>query len=63
MLQKGIRQVDIANKLGVSRAAVCNVIKGYGASRRIKKAIADALGLTIEELWSGNDGHESSSRE
>ena len=51
LIQKDIKQVDIAKKLGVSNVAVCNVIKGACESRRIKMAIAKELGKRVEELW------------
>ncbi len=51
MLQKGIRQVDIAKELGVSRVAVCRVIKGLSKSRRIRQRIADVLDMKVDELW------------
>jgi len=51
LIQKEIKQVDIARKLGVSNVAVCNVIKGACESKRIKWAIARELGVKVEELW------------
>lgn len=52
MALKGIKGVDIARQLGVSRVTVSVVITGKGKSRRIQKAIADALGVKYESLWS-----------
>ncbi|MBI4826288.1 MAG: helix-turn-helix domain-containing protein [Nitrospirae bacterium] len=51
LIQKDIKQADIARKLGVSNVAVCNVIKGSCESKRIKWAIAKELGKKVEELW------------
>lgn len=51
LIQKDIKQADIARKLGVSNVAVCNVIKGACESKRIKWAIAKELGEKVEELW------------
>jgi len=51
LIQKDIKQVDIARKLGVSNVAVCNVIKGACESKRIKWAIARELGKKVEDLW------------
>ncbi len=55
LIQKDIKQVDIARKLGVSNVAVCNVIKGACESRRIKWAIARELGKKVEELWPSSE--------
>jgi DNA-binding XRE family transcriptional regulator len=54
LIQKDIKQADIARKLGVSSVAVCNVIKGACESRRIKWAIARELGKRVEDLWPDN---------
>jgi len=35
LLDKGIKQVDIAKKLGLKPSTVSLVIKGFGTSRRI----------------------------
>lgn len=51
LIQKDIKQVDIARKIGVSSVAVCNVIKGACESKRIKWAIAIELGKKVDELW------------
>ena len=51
LLLKDIRPVEIARKLNVGRSAVCNVITGYGKSRRIQEEIANMIGKTVEEIW------------
>ena len=43
MVLKGIKSIDIARKLGVSHITVSIILTGKGKSRRIQKAIADAL--------------------
>ncbi|WP_457571284.1 hypothetical protein [Desulfovulcanus sp.] len=35
MLEKGIRQVDIARELGITRQTVCKVISGKEKSSRV----------------------------
>lgn len=56
MVLNGIKGVDIARKLKVSPVTVYIVISGRGKSRRIQRAIAEALGTTVEELWpNGNN--------
>ena len=39
LLKRGIKQADIARRLGVSRSAVSHVISGRGRSARIEKYI------------------------
>lgn len=51
LLLRDIRPIEIARKLKVGRSAVCNVITGYGKSRRIQEAIAEMIGKTVEEIW------------
>ena len=51
LLEHDVKQVQIAKKLGTSRAAISLVIKGVAESRRIKKAIALAVGMKAEDLW------------
>ncbi len=55
MALRGITGVDIARKLGVSPTTVYIVIGGYGKSERIRRAIANALGMKVEELWPENN--------
>lgn len=51
LIRHDVKQADIARKLGISKTAVHNVIKGISESRRIKKTIAQALGMKVEDLW------------
>ena len=51
LLMKGIRLVDIANKLKVSRSAVSSIISGKYKSARIQEEIAGAIGKSVEEIW------------
>jgi len=44
-------QAQIARKLGVSKAQVTMVIKGKRAQKRVRRAIAKAVGKRVEELW------------
>jgi lambda repressor-like predicted transcriptional regulator len=52
-LEKGISGVDIARQFSppVDRTAVYHVIAGRSKSPRIRKAIADALGMKVKDLW------------
>ena len=54
MIRKDIKQADIARKLKVSKTAIHNVIKGISTSKRIKKAISDALGVNVNDLWNNH---------
>jgi len=59
LIIKGIRQDDLAEKIGVSKPLVSLVVtnKRGGTKKRgpkadlIRKAVAEALGTTVEELW------------
>lgn len=61
MVLKGIKNVDIARKLGLSPVTVSIVLTGRRKSRRIQKAIAEALGVNYEKLWHKKHGSNSSS--
>lgn len=52
----GISISDIARQAKVSRQWVSMVVNGHKKSRRIRKAIASAVGKSVEELWpNGNN--------
>lgn len=53
MVLCGINQRIIAKKLGVSHAAVSQVISGKISSERIKREIARSLGKGVGDLWPG----------
>jgi DNA-binding XRE family transcriptional regulator len=55
MMERGIKQKDIAEELGVTRACVSVVINGYENSRRVKKAIASALRVPFDDLWNKDE--------
>jgi transcriptional regulator with XRE-family HTH domain len=57
MALSGITQADIRRNLGVTPAAISLVVSGKKNSKRVKRAIAQALGVTVEELWPSN-GHK-----
>jgi DNA-binding XRE family transcriptional regulator len=54
LIRKDVKQADIARKLKVSKTAVHNVIKGISESARIKRAIAEVLGVKVEDLWNNH---------
>lgn len=51
MVLKGIKQADICVLLGVRASSVSLIVSGKKRSRRIRTAIAQALGVRVEELW------------
>lgn len=51
MVFHGIKQRAIAQKCGVTEAAVSWVVMGRNKSKRIRSAIAEAVGRKAEELW------------
>lgn len=54
MMLKGITSKAIAKKAGVSETWISLVINGRGTSARIRKAIADAVDMKVEDLWSNH---------
>jgi lambda repressor-like predicted transcriptional regulator len=55
LILKGIPGAGIARKMNVDRTAIYHVIMGRSKSKRIRKAIAEALDMRVEDLW-GEDG-------
>lgn len=51
MILKGVTNVTIARRTGVSETWVSLVICGHERSVRIRKAIAEMIGVAVEELW------------
>jgi lambda repressor-like predicted transcriptional regulator len=51
LLRAKINQVAIARKVGVSASHISNVIKGRRSTKRVRVAIARAVGKRVSELW------------
>jgi lambda repressor-like predicted transcriptional regulator len=51
MIQAGITQSEIARDEQVSQNAVHLVIEGKGVSDRIRKRIAERIGIDIKRIW------------
>ena len=51
MLRLGLKQTQIAKKVGVTRRAIGMTIDGHSASHRLRVAIAEAIGIDIKEIW------------
>jgi transcriptional regulator with XRE-family HTH domain len=55
MVEKGIKQKEIADELGVQAPAISGALNGHWESQRVRKAIATRLGITMKQLdriWS-----------
>ncbi len=51
MIKKDITAASIGRTINVTRTAVLRAIKGELKSKKLRKAIADALGTQVNELW------------
>lgn len=51
LLKRGVRLVDIANKLGVDRSLVSHVLSGRERNVRVREAIASELGVSVSDLF------------
>lgn len=51
MILQGVKPVDIARKLHLSRTTIYIVMSGRGKSRRVQTYIAKKLGMSVAELW------------
>lgn len=62
MVLKNITVTEIALKAGVSRTWVSLVIHKNKPSKRVRKAIADALGMKVEDLWPGKNNRKKNNK-
>ncbi|GJQ47599.1 MAG: XRE family transcriptional regulator [Candidatus Jettenia sp.] len=53
-IKKDVSGAEIGRRMGVSRVAVYQVISGKTKSKRLRKAIADAIGMEVSDLWPNN---------
>jgi lambda repressor-like predicted transcriptional regulator len=51
LMLRGVKQKDIAKEVGVDASMISLVIKCERVSRRVRKAIAQALGREVVEIW------------
>lgn len=51
LVGQGIKQIDIAAALGVTKSTVCAVVNGRKTSHRVQKYIAQLLGKDYAKLW------------
>lgn len=58
-IEKGICGAEIARKLGITRFAISKTLTGEIKAYRIRKAIADAIGAEVGDLWpTKGNGHK-----
>lgn len=50
-LLRGMTFADVARRLHVTPGAITHVAKGRRVSRRIRRALARALGTSYSQLW------------
>lgn len=51
MVLKGVSQREICRALHVTPATVSLIVSGKKKSRRVRRAIAKALGVPYNDLW------------
>jgi hypothetical protein len=51
MLLFGVKQVRIAERLGVYPSAVHNVISGFSRAEKVERAIANEIGMDRDEIF------------
>jgi len=51
MILADISGARIARTLGLDRSSINKVVNGQSKSRRVREAIAAALGLRVPDLW------------
>ena len=54
LIKRNIPAAGIARGMGVSRQAIYQTVDGIIKSRRLRKAIAEAIGVEVEDLWPSN---------
>lgn len=62
MVLQGVTNRSIAKKGGVSATWVSLVIHNRGKSERIRKLIAEALSMAVEDLWPDDNKNKHSTR-
>lgn len=51
LLGKGLTQAGLARDLGITKSAVSHVLAGRRRTPQIRRAIADALGMSYLQVW------------
>lgn len=56
LLKKGLKQIDLARKFGVTPGMIHGLIAGKFESKRLKRELVNTLGIPYEELWGEDEG-------
>ena len=59
LLMKDTTCAELAREVGVSRTWVSLVVNGHKRSDRIRKVVAQRLGVAVSDLWPNGDGHKA----
>ncbi|GEM_PF-3529220 len=51
LVEEGITLASIARQMGLTKSTVCDVVTGGRQSRRVKRAVAEALKVNPKTLW------------
>jgi lambda repressor-like predicted transcriptional regulator len=55
MRMKGVTPAALAETLGVARSTMSQVISGRAMSSRVRRAIAEVVGMPVSTLWPATD--------
>lgn len=50
LIDRGMKQKDLAEKSGITRATICAICGGKNCSEDTARKIAEALGVTVDDL-------------
>lgn len=53
--ERGIKKIWLADKVGVNRASIKNLIKGTEPHLTLARKIAKALNVSIDDIWPEDD--------
>ncbi len=51
LLRKGLTSAELAQRAGVDRSAIHHIIYRHQRSRRLRRLVAEAIGLSYEAVW------------
>ncbi len=50
LLDRGVRQVDLARRIGVTRGAISQVVNGIAWNSNVRERMAEILGVSPDDL-------------
>lgn len=59
IVASGIRQKDIATKVGLDEATMSRIVNGWHCDDATRRKIAKALGRTVTDLWPDTTNQEA----